>query len=592
MLEKNVKRIIIIIVVIILLIGIGGTVLYFTTDLLKSEDVLFKKYISQNIKNIVNVMDFSEEENNINSLLNNNYTENTDITIKYLKSENDEEELYSIKEEGIINNENKASYRNTIAKFNDETLINIENLRENDTFGFRLSNLVQQFVNVKNASVAYFVASLGEDARYFPEKFNFDDINVKGIFDFSDEEIKEIRDRYLKIIFEDIDTKNYSSKSNSIITLCNGESVTTKVYILTLNKNELDKIYKRTLTQLSNEKIILAKLDKIDEEIKKIGFNEPEGSSLRERYIAKVQKIADSIEYEGEDNREITFSVYEKKGNTVRTSMKTDEYEYIIDFDNKNIQTISLKSIKFTEEGTAEKLYEIGKQKNENGNNRIIKYKNNNTTLEINLNLENSDNNVNLKTNTNYKSDDIYNIDIDSNTNIDMGKKETIPTTFEENKVILLNDYEDGDRIKSIFNQLKIRLIKHLENTQSKINTKLLNNIINMINLEEEKLAKELQENTEAQKQSFNNQFEFYKGEDLNYNHIQKLINIIGNNMTDYEIIDGKKIRFYIKQNQKNKEKSDQVKNAITDAHTYNVGINYSEDGYIESIDISIYKKQ
>ena len=67
----------------------------------------------------------------------------------------------------------------------------------------------------------------------------------------------------MKVIFEDIDKNSYSSNSNTVITLSNGQSITTNAYSLTINKNELDKIYKRILTQLVNDNIILTKIDEV-----------------------------------------------------------------------------------------------------------------------------------------------------------------------------------------------------------------------------------------------------------------------------------------------------------------------------------------
>ena len=47
--EKNVKLIIIVLVIAMLLLAITGGILYFTTDLFKSNEKLFQKYVSQNI---------------------------------------------------------------------------------------------------------------------------------------------------------------------------------------------------------------------------------------------------------------------------------------------------------------------------------------------------------------------------------------------------------------------------------------------------------------------------------------------------------------------------------------------------------------
>ena len=44
--DSKTKIIIIILIVLIFLVGIGGTILYLTTDMFKSSQVLFQKYIS------------------------------------------------------------------------------------------------------------------------------------------------------------------------------------------------------------------------------------------------------------------------------------------------------------------------------------------------------------------------------------------------------------------------------------------------------------------------------------------------------------------------------------------------------------------
>ena len=52
MLERKIKIIIIILMILIVLVGVVGTILYFTTDLLKSDEMLFQKYIAQNVRNV------------------------------------------------------------------------------------------------------------------------------------------------------------------------------------------------------------------------------------------------------------------------------------------------------------------------------------------------------------------------------------------------------------------------------------------------------------------------------------------------------------------------------------------------------------
>ena len=94
--EKKLKIIIILLIVAMFLIAIIGGILYFTTDLLKSKESLFQKYLFQNVQNIATVFDVSTGEKYIDYIRNNDYTENTEMNFSYLETENDQEEIYKI----------------------------------------------------------------------------------------------------------------------------------------------------------------------------------------------------------------------------------------------------------------------------------------------------------------------------------------------------------------------------------------------------------------------------------------------------------------------------------------------------------------
>ena len=329
--ERNLKLISIIIIVLIVLVAIIGSILFFATDLLKSDEILFKKYLAQDIQNIAEVFDFKNEEMYLDYIKENDYTENTDIDLSYIENENDQEEIYNIKTESINNSTDKSYYKNIKINYGAEELSNIELLRQNEIYGFRLSDLVQQFVSIENATMYYVVTNLGYNGNYFQEKMNIDELTFKELFDFSEEEIQKMKENYFNVIFSDINSKSYSSKNKALITLYNQDSITAKQYTLTLSKTDLDKIYKKVLNQAINDDIILSKLEKIDNEIKKIGFNEPQGESLKEKYISKLTEKYNSIEYLGQNEEMITFNVFQKKKKTYRVSMKTDINEYIID---------------------------------------------------------------------------------------------------------------------------------------------------------------------------------------------------------------------------------------------------------------------
>lgn len=587
--DSKTKIIIIILIALILLVGIGGTILYLTTDMFKSSQVLFQKYIAQDVKNIVDVFEISKEEQNVDLLRKSDYTEKMDATLKYLEKENDEEEVYKIKETGVNKASEKSSYKNIDIAYGANELVSLDLLAQNDMYGFRLANLVQQFVSVQNATVPYFVSSIGLDGSIFSETLQ--GVDISGLFDFSDEELEELKDKYISVIFSDIDKSHYSSKSNAIITLSNKESVKTNAYTLTVTKTEWDKIYKKILNQAVNDTIILGKIDNIDSKIKEAGINAKEGQTLKEQYVNKLQQIINSLEYQGEDARKISIVVNEVKGTTVRTTIKTDTDEFEIDLDETNGKTLSLKTTKIVDEEKRIKMYKLGKNQTEQGQNRTFSYTDELQTLEVSLNTVQTTDGIELEGNANYKSGEFNNIDFSFNGEISLSANEAIPVNFDEKNNILLNNYE-GDRVLSILDNLKNRFITSLENSQSIINTKLLNNIILKIDEQEQKRQQQELDNIQLQKEKFNNKFTLYEGEDVEQEYVQKLIKTAGDNMTDYQVISGTQIRIFIKEGEKNQEKADQISSAISAGrNTFNIALNYNEEGYVESIDITVYSK-
>lgn len=588
--DNKIKIIIIILIVLIFLVGIGGTVLYFTTDMLKSSKILFQKYIAQDMQNIVDVFEVSKEEQNIDLLRKSDYKEATNATLKYLEKENDEQEVYTIKEEGINKAQENSSYRNISMSYGDNVLMSVDLLSQNNTYGFRLANLVQQFVSVQNATVPYFVSSMGLDGSIFQETLK--GVDVAGLLDFSDEEVEQLTNTYMSVVLKDLDKAHYSSKRNSIITLNNKESVTTNAYTLTITKNELDKLYKKLLNQAINDNIILAKLDSIDSKIKEAGFNEAEGKSLKEQYISNLKEIVDGLEYQGEDSRKISVTVYEQKGRTVRTLIKTENAEYEIDLDSSNGKKLSLKTTEITGEEKKIKLYTLGKTDNEQGRNREFSYSDENQNLEVALNTVQTDSEIAVDTNVNYKSTDITSIDFTSKTQIELSANEAIPVNFDETNNILLNNYE-GDRILSILNSLKNRAIASLEQSQSIINTKLLNNIILKIDEKEQKQQQQEKDDEELKKEKFNNKFILYEGENVEQEYVQKLIKTVSENMEDYQVVSGTQIKILIKEGVKNEQKANEILTAIDSSkNTFNIKLNYDEQGYVNSIDITVYEKK
>ena len=62
--------------------------------------------------------------------------------------------------------------------------------------------------------------------------------------------------------------------------------------------------------------------------------------------------------------------------------------------------------------------------------------------------------------------------------------------------------------------------------------------------------------------------------------------------MSDYKVITGTQMRIYIKEGEKNEEMANKIWSVIEESReTFNVKINYNEEGYVESIDLTVYQK-
>ena len=146
--------------------GLVGVVLYLKTDLFKTKEFLLKKYISQNIEDATSLFNFSKKVEQTQVLLNNDYIENAEISLKFI-DDNENEEIFTIKEKGIINNSENSSYRKISCNYKEEDILNAELLKKNDIYGFRLTNLIKQFVSVENKNIPKLISTLGYNDKYF-----------------------------------------------------------------------------------------------------------------------------------------------------------------------------------------------------------------------------------------------------------------------------------------------------------------------------------------------------------------------------------------------------------------------------------------
>lgn len=165
------------------------------------------------------------------------------------------------------------------------------------------------------------------------------------------------------------------------------------------------------------------------------------------------------------------------------------------------------------------------------------------------------------------------------------GNAREIDKNFDNN--INLSNYE-GQDIKRILDQLKGIVVNNLNKSKEKINTKLLGKVLNWVDKKENEINRQVEDEEKTKISRFNNQFEFYVGENLEYENMTRLLEVVGKNFKDYNVVNGNQINILIEEGAQNSERFTEMSNQIQDKYKYNVKMNYNGNGIIESIDITV----
>ena len=556
-----------IVIVVVTIIGIIFYVLYKNTDFGKSKDDLFKKYIIQNIDYMENALDFSKDREYIKKMINDSYNSQTTVTLKM----GNEEYKFDINSED--NKTENKFYSDINVSCNDHDVTELELLKKDNTYGIRFTDVVKQFVALKNENLNDFENNLGYQNNIDINELKL--IDFTSEIDFTEEEKNQLLKTYYNLFFQGLNKNNYSSQGNKVITLNNSQSINTKLHVLTLTQNEIDNIEKRVLNQLSEDEIILSKMDEIDKKIEEAGIK---NISIKSIYKDNIKKKLDSFEYVGQNDNKYRIGVYVYKGKTVRTMIEFKNEKITIDIsENENkIKNIKLKYNKMTEDKEIIKTYDLTKQLTENGYNILLDYNNDKDEYIIKRTMENNNVNVSIS----YKNGDTEIYDIIMDKKIDFSIKGT--EIEDEDKIVLLNNYSGAD-VVAIIQNLETRVSEYLSGVQEEINSNILQQVINTSDKAISLMNERQQNNENAEIIRFNSQFELYKGDSIHSSVVLELIDLAVQNMKEYKTASNQ-IRLYLEEGTNNSEKVEEIKALINTKLTYIVSIGYNDNGKIETI--------
>ena len=548
MMPRKKRRAILISVILLILIMIVTIflTLYMTTDMFKSNEVLFEKYATQFIENLDEI--FNEDNmREMEGILNNNkLTSNMTATVSYTENGDTSNPINHI-QMNISGEQEKPTgyqYKDITLAQNEEKLLGIEYIEDGNIAGVRL-NGIKQYVstNIENEQ---------EDPNQIYNLYQLVNTNIAELLSLDSEQIQALKDKYVGIILENMTNVRYS-KQTGIALEINGAQYMTNAYSVTLTKEQFNNIYIQLLKELENEEMVLSKIESIDNKLNEYHnfMQDGETSNLKQQFINKISDTIEEIESSNIGNDERTIQVFESNGVAISLSIDTEEQAIGMDIiNNEENHFINFLGNEKVEEGEKENSFDFKIQKTSLTNNEEISVQytiveegeETNNECKFARNMENSNVNTNITFNR-HVGQNILEITIENIRNIVNQFEEQEELVENENNIIIekLND----EQKENVRNNIEENITNQINTVLQAIPLENINQMLVNVNLKEEELDDISGEGTitEVEKNRFNATFELYEGENISKERIEELVNMAKGNLGDVRITNYKEER-------------------------------------------------
>ena len=603
MMPRKKRRAILIsvILVILLMIAIVCVVLYATTDMFKSNDVLFEKYgrqLLENLDDILNEDYISEMEEILN---NNKLTSNTTATVNYNENGDTSHPINNI-QMNILGEEEKATgynYKDITVTQNDETLAGVEYIEDGNIAGVRL-NGIRQYVSTNTDN---------ENENEIYNLYELIHTDIPGLIGLNSDEWSTLKEKYIGIIWGNLANANFSKQTGMALEI-NGAQYNTNVYSVTITKEQFNNIYIQVLQELEKDEIILSKIEAIDNKINEYYhfMKDEKTSNMKQNFIDKIDNTIQKIQNFNIGNDERTISVFESNGVAISLSIDTEEDFVGLDVINgEGSNFINILGNEKIEEGEKENSFDLKIEKTAATNDETINIQYN--IVEEGKEIVNECTASRKMENSNVNSNINFSRSVGQNAlEIDVETITNIVNEFEEKEELVEN--ENNIIIESLSDEQKENVRNNAEeNINNQINTFLqvvplenMNQILINLNFMEEELD-DLSGGgtvTEVEKSRFNSTFELYEGEHITKERVEELIDIAKEDIADVRITNYREeeeekipleYRLVIERGTENTDLAESVITYIEEKYTqeFSVRLEYDETtGLVNNIYITV----
>lgn len=314
---KNKKLPIIIIIsilVVVLATAIVIAILYNTTDIFKSYDVLFAKYFNQN-EELLSILENANYEEQKLFKNTNSYTSSGELLINIQDGTANTQKVKATTASRHDLNTNRT-YSEMILKNGESDLIKMSYINSGDVYAIKYEDVLANYIGIRNQDLKTFAKNMGmsdSDVANIPNAIDFASLN--SIAQITDDQKQYIKETYLPIIINNIDKNSYTKTSKSQISV-DGVDYVTNAYTVTIDANTFKQIIISCLTTLKNDNTTLTIISN-----KLSSLNPMDTSMLSQTIDTLIQQLENT---EANKN-EIKITTYENKGTTIRTMIEISD---------------------------------------------------------------------------------------------------------------------------------------------------------------------------------------------------------------------------------------------------------------------------
>lgn len=446
--------VVILLFLLIIALGVGGVCVYLFTDLFKTPEQLFKKYLILGATEVTktNIQPYNDLGTRLLS-------EPTEATINFGMKQLDSETDIKIKYLADLN----ATIQkiDVDAKVNDEDFFDFNLYMDAEMIGLKVDDLHDKYFALENAGLQDFAKNFVTDEEVLAQIPDSLFAETNPMTQEEKEKMSALGIKYLTQVTNQIGTENYIVENNITATV-NGASVTANKYTVSMKTKDLLKIISTEVNNFLNDPEFLA-LYKGDE-----ASLEEAKTSIKEMFDSTLKEIS------AKDNTSV--SLYVSEGKNVKTELafgetqvemtaEHSETESILRVttngkssrDDVGMTTIAVISNSFVDDiGTF--TYDVTTEYNQDDIDALQAAEDEEYEDFSNFRTDYSEkykNNHQKFTMITEKGADTYNITFDNEsdeeTGLDLGIETSIdimfgaevePEAFSEDTAIILNDYD------------------------------------------------------------------------------------------------------------------------------------------------------